>query len=101
MMNSSLTSQFTPPTRKKLKSIRWPEMLDSRSTISSRLMKPYRIGVRPPMSSARNPIIRPWLKTRFSSTTSARMYSARGGALMPYSFSKAIAGACSLCMADR
>ena len=28
------------------------------------------------------------------------MYSARRGALIPYSFSKASAGACSLCMAD-
>ena len=54
----------------------------------------------PPMSSARKPIIRPWLNTRFSSTTSARMYSARFGALIPYSFSNAIAGACSLCIED-
>ena len=59
--NSSFVSKFTPPTRKKLKSIRCPLMADSMSTISSRLMNAYRIGVRPPMSSARNPIIRPWL----------------------------------------
>ncbi len=71
------------------------------STTSSRLMKLYRIGVSPPMSSARKPIIRPWLNTRFSSTTRARMYSARLGALMPYSFSNAIAGACSLCIVAR
>ena len=83
LRNSSLTSQFTPPTRKKLKSIRCPLMADSISTISSRLMKLYRIGVRPPMSRARNPVIRLWLKIRFSSTTSARMYSARFGALIP------------------
>ena len=70
------------------------------STTWSRLMNPYRMGVRPPRSRARKPIISPWLKTRFSSTTRARMYSARRGALIPYSFSKASAGACSLCMAD-
>ncbi len=81
--------------------MRWPLMAESMSTISSRLMKPYRMGVMPPMSSARKPIIRLWLKTRFSSTTSARMYSARFGAVIPNSFSKAIAGACSLCIEER
>jgi len=37
--NSSFVSQFTPPTRKKLKSIRCPLMAESKSTVSSRLMK--------------------------------------------------------------
>ena len=62
------------------------------SPISSRSMKLYRIGVRPPRSSAIQPMNRAWLAMRSSSPVSTRMYSARRGTSTSSSFSNAITG---------
>jgi hypothetical protein len=53
-------------------------------------MKLHRMGVRPPRSSAIQPMNRAWLAIRFSSVERTRMYSARRGTSTSSSFSKAM-----------
>ncbi len=59
-------------------------------------MNDHRIGVRPPRSSAIQPMNSAWLEIRFSSPDSTRMYSARRGTSTSSSFSNAMTGAHSL-----